>query len=72
MQQLLGDVNVANQPVVEAKQSGEWNVTINNSPSNPVPVVEERRITPVQASEQTDACGTGCEVIPYTVPDGYR
>jgi hypothetical protein len=31
-------VEVVNKPVVKAKQRGQWDVTVNNTDSNPVPV----------------------------------
>ena len=32
------DVNVSNQPTVDARQAGEWGVSVNSSPANPVSV----------------------------------
>jgi len=32
------DVKVVNKPVVKAQQRGDWNVTVNNDETNPVPV----------------------------------
>ena len=40
-----GDVNIANQPTVDAMQSGEWSVTLENDSTEPVPVTIVNTIT---------------------------
>jgi hypothetical protein len=56
---ITGDVNVVNQPAVDAVQSGDWIVTVENSTSVPVSILLSR------------VTSTGKEKK-YTVPEGMR
>jgi hypothetical protein len=70
---VTGDVSVVNQPTVNAQQSGTWSMSIDNTTTNPVPVVEERSVNPiVRQKSEDDECDSNCRAEVYQVPAGNR
>ena len=70
---VVNDVNVVNTPTVDANQMGDWNVTIDNVGTNPVPVLDvdnparQRFADTVVASLAFDSY-TSSSITTVTVP----